>query len=66
MTITASSTGDPNLLLYEIDDNIPIGDDGWLTLLASNDDIDAEGGNFDAQIVHNLEDGKHYWVSVSP
>ena len=66
VTITASSTGDPNLLLFEIDDSIPIGDDGWVTLLASNDDIDTDGGNYDAQIVHNLEDGKHYWVSVKP
>ena len=66
MTITASSTGDPNLLLFEIDDSLPIEDDDWATLLASNDDIDTAGGNYDAQIVHNLEDGKHYWVSVSP
>ena len=66
VTITASSTGDPNLSLWEIDDSIPIGDDGRLILLASNDDIDAAAGNYDAQIVYTLEDGKHYWVSVSP
>ena len=66
VTITASSTGDPNLILFEIDDSLPIEDDDWATLLASNDDIDTDGGNYDAQIVHNLEDGKHYWVSVSP
>ena len=66
VTITASSAGDPNLTLHEIDDSIPVGDEGWVTLLAFNDDIDTGGGNYDAQIVHNLEDGKHYWVSVSP
>ena len=66
VTITATSVGDPNLLLFEIDDSITPGDPGWVTELAFNDDIDADGGNYDAQIVHNLEDGKHYWVSVSP
>ena len=66
VTITARSAGDPNLTLYEIDDSITPGDPGWVTFLAENDDIDTAGGNYDAQIVHNLEDGKHYWVSVKP
>lgn len=66
VTITASSPGDPNLILSEIDNRVPVGDGGWLTLLAHNDDIDQDGGNYDAQIVHTLEDGKHYLVVVSP
>ena len=66
VTITASSPGDPNLILSEIDDSVPVGDAGWATLLASNDDIDADAGNLDAQVVHTLEDGKHYLVIVSP
>ena len=67
VTITARSVvGDPYLALYEIDDSLPVEDDGWLTFLAENDDIDAAGGDYDAQIVHNLEDGKHYWISVEP
>lgn len=66
VTITASSPGDPNLFLFEVDESIPVGNEGWTTLLAYNDDIDTDGGNYDAQIVHKLEDGKHYWVSVSP
>ena len=66
VTITATSVGDPNLVLYEIDDSITPGDPGWVTELAFNDDIDTDGGNYDAQIEHNLEDGKHYWVSVKP
>ena len=66
VTITARSEGDPNLTLFEIDDSKSVGDDGWATLLVYNDDIDRIGGDYDAQIVHTLEDGKHYWVSVSP
>ena len=66
VTITARSVGDPYLALYEIDDSLPIEDDGGLTFLAENDDIDTAGGNYDAQIVHDLEDGKHYWISVEP
>ncbi len=66
VTITASSVGDPHLFLWEIDESIPVGDDGWATLLAENDDIDTAAGNYDAQVVYTLEDGKHYWLSVSP
>ena len=66
VTITARSDADPNLTLYEINDSILPGDDGWATLLAYNDDIDTAGGDYDAQIVYTLEDGKHYWVSVKP
>ena len=66
VTITARSADDPYLALYEIDDSIPVGDEGWVTFLAENDDIDTAAGNYDAQIVHTLEDGKHYWVSVEP
>ena len=66
VTITARSDGDPNLLLAEVDDSKSPGDDGWLTALAYNDDIDQDGGNYDAQVVHTLEDGKRYLVSVSP
>ena len=66
VTITASSPGDPNLTLWEIDDSKDPGDPGWVTPLDYNDDIDTDGGNYDAQIVYTLEDGKHYWVSVSP
>ena len=66
VTITARSVGDPYLALYEIDDSLPIEDDGRLTFLAENDDIDAAGDNYDSQIIHNLEDGKHYWISVEP
>ena len=66
VTITAMSDGDPNLLLAEVDDSKSPGDDGWLTALAYNDDIDEDGGNYDAQVVHTLENGKRYLVSVSP
>lgn len=66
VTITAKSDGDPRIYLSVIDDSKSPGDDGWVTLLAYNDDIDEPGGNYDAQIVYTLEDGKHYWISVSP
>ena len=66
VTITAISDADPNLTLFEIDDSKSTGEDGWATQLAYNDDIDFDAGDYDAQVGHTLEDGKHYLVSVKP
>ena len=66
VTITASSEGDPNISLFEIDESVAVGEEGWASRLAFDDDIDTAGGNYDAQITHPLGDGKRYLISVSP
>ena len=61
VTITASSVGDPNLTLFEIDDSKSPEEVGWATQLDFNDDIDVDAGDYDARIVHTLENGSITW-----